>query len=442
MQNLAILGAGRSAGYLIHHLATVAVEKNWNLIVYDQDFEGYFSSFGRTENCHFKTANLSNYSVLEEIVQNSDIIVSVLPPSMHFAVARFCVLHQTHLVTASYISPEMRALGEIAREKNVILLNELGLDPGIDHLSAAKAISEIQSKGGEIVGFESHCGGLISENDCNGNPWKYKFTWNPRNVVLAGQGGKSKWLENGIIHEIDPSEVFNSIRCFELPNLGKLEAYPNRDSLSYIEQYNLSGVKTMFRGTLRRVGYCNAWQVLVKAGFANDEVGIDKQFANRKAWFKEITHCDSVDEWLNNLNISQIEIIEKIKYLELDNANTSIIEGLSYAAALQQILQEKWKLSETDKDEVLMVHKIDYFQNGEAFQYWATLRILGEGGAHTAMAKTVGLPLALGAIAIMEGKIQERGCLMPFNTNWGLEILQKLDALDIHFEEILQRIHR
>jgi len=441
VQKIAILGAGRSAGYLIDHLALVSKAKSWELKVYDQDFEGYFSSFGENLDCIFVSSNLSNRNVLESIVQYSDLVISVLPPSMHFGVARFCVLHGTHLVTASYISPEMKALHEVAIENDVVLLNELGLDPGIDHLSAAKAIFEIQEKGGEIIGFESYCGGLISENDCKGNPWKYKFTWNPKNVILAGQGGKSKWLANSEIHQISPSEVFKHVKRFHFPGLGEIEAYPNRDSLSYIDQYHLNGVKTMLRGTLRRVGYCNAWQILIDSGFTNDEKGRDMVFENRSAWFEFVTKCKSVEDWLLKLNVSEVEIIEKMKYLELDKTNTLPLENLSHAEHLQNILQDKWMLNESDKDEVLMVHKINYSINNNQFKYFATMRIIGEGGAHTAMAKTVGLPLALGAIAILDGSIKERGCLMPFNVIWGKQILLQLEGLGIQFTETTQQIN-
>ncbi len=441
MQKIAILGAGRSAGYLIDHLALVAKAKSWELKVYDQDFEGYFSSFGENVNCIFEQSNLADLKNLESIVRYSDLVISVLPPSMHFGVARFCVLHGTHLVTASYISPEMKALHDVAIENDVVLLNELGLDPGIDHLSAAKAIFEIQEKGGDIFGFESYCGGLITENDCQGNPWKYKFTWNPRNVVLAGQGGKSKWIANGELYQIAPTEVFKHVKRFDFPGLGEIEAYPNRDSLSYIDQYHLNGVKTMLRGTLRRVGYSQAWQVLIDAGFTDDEKGQELVFANRRVWFEFITKCKSVQDWLTKLYVNDSDVVEKMMYLDLDSENTLPLENLSHAAHLQNILQEKWKLNESDKDEVLMVHKIDYSINEIAFQYLATLRIIGEGGAHTAMAKTVGLPLALGAISILDGSIKERGCLMPFNVIWGKQILLQLEELGIQFVETTQQIN-
>ena len=440
MQKIAILGAGRSAGYLIDHLALVSKAKSWELKVYDHNFEGYFSSFGKNPNCIFEISNLADLKVLESIVIYSDLIISVLPPTMHFGVARFCVLHGTHLVTASYISPEMKALHDVAVENDVVLLNELGLDPGIDHLSAAKAIFEIQEKGGEIFGFESYCGGLITENNCLGNPWKYKFTWNPRNVVLAGQGGKSKWIEKGEFYQIASSEVFKHIKRFDFPGLGEIEAYPNRDSLSYIDQYHLNGVKTMFRGTLRRVGFSEAWQVLIDAGFTDDEKGQDLVFANRRDWFEFITKCKSVEDWFVQMDLTNSHVLEKLKFLELDLENTNSLENLSHAAHLQNILQEKWKLNETDKDEVLMVHQIGYTLDNTQFKYLATLRIIGEGGAHTAMAKTVGLPLALGAIAILEGIIKERGCLMPFDAIWGKQILLQLEELGIKFTESTQQI--
>ena len=434
MQKIAILGAGRSAGYLIDYLSDKSIENDWQVRVFDQNFEGYFLAFGKNEHCEFITTNLSDFQVLQAIVTESDLVVSVLPPSMHFNVARFCVLHQTHLVTASYVSPEMKALHEVALENNVILLNELGLDPGIDHLSAAKALHEIKELGGVIKGFESYCGGLIREEDCTGNPWKYKFTWNPRNVVLAGQGSNSKWLQHGTLFQVAPSELFQHAVTLDVPSIGTYDAYPNRDSLSYVDQYQLPGVKTMLRGTLRRKGYCEAWQVLVQFGFTNDELGQDVKFENRREWFKHLVKFDNVASWLSEINVPQ-EVKEKIQYLDLDNNQENVPENSSHASILLKLLESKWKLQDNDIDEVVMIHKIDYTLNNKNYCHYATLKVFGEGGAHTAMAKTVGLPLALGAQGILKGQILDRGCVMPFNTTWGAMILEQLRDLDVVFDE-------
>jgi saccharopine dehydrogenase-like NADP-dependent oxidoreductase len=434
MQKIAILGAGRSAGYLIDYLSDKSIENDWQVRVFDQNFEGYFHAFGKNEHCEFITTNLSDFQVLQGIVTDSDLVVSVLPPSMHFNVARFCVLHQTHLVTASYISPEMKALHEVALDNNVILLNELGLDPGIDHLSAAKALHKIKELGGVITGFESYCGGLIREEDCTGNPWKYKFTWNPRNVVLAGQGSNSKWLQQSTLFQVKPLELFQHPVTLNVPSMGTYDAYPNRDSLSYIEQYQLQGVKTMLRGTLRRKGYCEAWQVLVQFGFTNDELGQDVKFENRQEWFKHLVKFDNVDTWLSEINVPH-EVKEKIQYLELDNNQENVPENSSHASILLNLLESKWKLQDHDIDEVVMIHKIDYTLNDKNYCHYATLKVFGEGGAHTAMAKTVGLPLALGAQGILKGQILDRGCVMPFNTTWGAMILDQLRDLDVVFDE-------
>lgn len=439
MQKIAILGAGRSAGYLIDYLADKSIENNWQVTVFDQNFEGYFLSFGKNENCEFVSTNLSDFHALQEIVVQSDLIVSVLPPSMHFNVARFCVLHKTHLVTASYISPEMKALHEVAVGNNIILLNELGLDPGIDHISAAKVIVEIQEKGGEIIGFESYCGGLIREEDCTGNPWKYKFTWNPRNVVLAGQGSHSKWLKDGKEFQVLPMELFANSVTLNVPNFGSFDAYPNRDSLSYLEQYNLPHVKTMLRGTLRRKGYCEAWQVLVDAGFTNDENGQDLTFHNRQEWFSHLTSFSNVQTWLDTLDVNTA-IKEKLLYLDLSSETEKVVGNQSHANILLNLLVDKWKLEDSDKDEVVMIHKIIYKLKNHTFCHYSTLQVFGEGGAHSAMAKTVGLPLALGAQAILKEQILDRGCLMPFNTSWGGMILEQLRDFDIVFDETTEQL--
>ncbi len=434
MQKIAILGAGRSAGYLIDYLSDKSIENNWQVRVFDQDFEGYFNAFGKNEHCEFVATNLTDFQVLQDIVTESDLVVSVLPPSMHFNVARFCVLHQTHLVTASYISPEMKALHDVALDNNVILLNELGLDPGIDHLSAAKAIGEIEQKGGVITGFESYCGGLIREEDCLGNPWQYKFTWNPKNVVLAGQGSVSKWLKDGQTHQVTPSDLFKNAVTLNVPGFGTYDAYPNRDSLGYLDQYHLPNVATMLRGTLRREGYCEAWQILVQCGFTNDEVGQNRAFENRKQWFQSVVQFHNAETWLNEINVPH-DIKTKLQFLELDNEHQPVPKNYSNAMILLDLLESKWKLQDADIDEVVMIHKIEYQLNQKKYCLYATLKVFGEGGAHTAMAKTVGLPLALGAQGILKGQILDRGCVMPFNTTWGSMILDQLKDLDIVFDE-------
>lgn len=432
MRIVSVLGAGRSSGYLIDYLADSAFNHQFQLNVYDTQFQSLWDSFPKHPHVNYLVRNVLDPQVLSEIVGESYVVVSLLPPAFHIQVAKKCLELNCHLATASYISPEMKLLKEQAKSKQLIFLNELGLDPGLDHISAHHAFKQIREMGGEITGFESYCGGLISQNDCIGNPWEYKITWNPMNVVLAGQGGDSLWLKNGETFKIDWKNLFSHSQRIEVPKLGNFDGYPNRDSLIYIESYGLFGVDTMLRGTLRRVGYCEAWNYLVQAGFTDNQTIIPQEIKTQRQWFQWLTNKNKLVDWLDDLVINE-NSIEKIHYLELDSDKILVGDNLTSAQILLEILKVKWLLGASDKDEVIMMHKIDFVLAGRKGVYSSVLNVLGQGGAHSAMAKTVGLPLAMGTELIVNEQIKEFGVIMPFNDTWANYIKIKLENYDIQF---------
>ncbi|MGZ3919383.1 MAG: saccharopine dehydrogenase C-terminal domain-containing protein, partial [Bacteroidia bacterium] len=373
-------------------------------------------------------------------IQQHDFVISMLPAFMHGDVARDCVEYGKHMATASYVSAEMKALHETAKEKGLILLNECGLDPGIDHASAMKVIDEIKEKGGEVVSFKSFCGGLVAP-ESNDNPWGYKFSWNPRNVVLAGQG-TAQYLDRGLMKFIPYNRLFTQIDTIEIEPYGMFDAYANRDSIGYIDVYGLYSINTMLRGTLRQRGYCKAWNVFIKLGLTDDTSKITHA--------GELTYTSLIDSFLPNTNQSvkqklrnlmkdewDDEVEEMMEYLELfSDKKISMKEG-SPAQLLQNLLEEKWKLKENDKDMIVMQHQFEYRlpESDKIHRLDSSLAVLGRDQHHTAMALTVGLPLAITVKNFLTNKFTSTGVVVPVTKEIYAPLLTELEKFGIIFNE-------
>jgi len=438
---LTVLGAGRSAGFLIEYLTELVLERNFPRIwVIDRaPFSGFQMNEELKDCVNWLVADLEDDAFLDHVVETSDIVVSLLPVAMHLKVANLCLKHGKHLATASYVSDGMKALHSEAESKGLVFLNEMGLDPGIDHLSSSEMLKEINQWGGEVASYESYCGGLVnSESEKNPNPWGYKFSWNPRNVVLAGQGGDSVWLQDGSVCRVEPLDLFKHSKNIKIPgsNTTELDAYPNRDSLSYRDIYKLQSAKTLVRGTLRRNGYCSAWQCLVDAGFTSPE---KKREIQSSEWFFRQTGFQSVEDWTQEL-ISAQKIDEstrlKLNFLRLDEGVHG--ENESNADVLERILVERWKLEESDRDEVIMYHCIQYLMNERWYKMSSVMTLVGEGNGRTAMAKSVGLTLAMGVELLINNEIAQKGVVVPIFQPWGLKVLEKLKKFGIEFEEFIE----
>lgn len=438
---LTVLGAGRSAGFLIEYLTELVIERNfpWIWVIDRAPFSGFSMKEELKEHVNWLVADLDDDAFLDNVVETSDIVVSLLPVAMHLKVAKLCLKHGKHLATASYVSDGMKALHSEAESKGLVFLNEMGLDPGIDHLSSSEMLKEINQWGGEVAGYESYCGGLVnSESEKNPNPWGYKFSWNPRNVVLAGQGGDSVWLQNGSVCRVEPLDLFKHSKIIKIPgsNATELDAYPNRDSLNYREIYKLNTAKTLVRGTLRRTGYCAAWQCLVDAGFTSPEKNREIQGSN---WFYNITGFNRSEEWTAGLYAAQkIDELTRFKldFLRLDEG--ILLENESNADVLERILVDKWRLEESDRDEVIMYHSIKYLMNERWYRMSSVMTLVGEGNGRTAMAKSVGITLALGVELLINNEIAQRGVVVPIFQPWGLKVLDKLKKFGIEFEEFIE----
>jgi len=441
MRTILIIGAGRSASSLIQYLLNKSDAENLHLIIGDLSLVSAQKKTNNHPNATAISLDVFDKAQRNKAIQNADIVISMLPAHLHIEVAKDCIEYKKHMVTASYISDAMQELDVLAKENNLIFMNEIGLDPGIDHMSAMKVINDIRAKGGKMLLFESFCGGLVApESDTN--LWNYKFTWAPRNVVLAGQGGAAKFIQEGTYKYIPYWNLFRRTEFLEVEGYGRFEAYSNRDSLKYLDIYGLKNILTLYRGTIRRVGFSKAWNMFVQLGMTDDSYIMEgsenmnyRQFVNS---FLPYHPTDSVESKMRLiLKIDQDDIMWD-KLLELDLFNQNKIVGLknaSPAQILEKILGDSWTLQPKDKDMIVMYHKFGYEINGKKEQVDSEMVCLGENQIYTAMAKTVGLPVAMATLLILNGKIKTPGVQLPIREEVYLPILKELEEYGVVFHE-------
>lgn len=441
MRHILILGAGKSASHLIRFLLENARNQDLHLTIADLDVSHleYYGAFSD----YFSPIKLDVNDVenRRKFVKKADLVISMLPAFLHIEVAKECLQFKKHLVTASYISPELNGMQREVQSNGLIFLNEIGCDPGIDHMSAMQIIDRIKSEGGKMMLFESFTGGLVAPESDN-NLWNYKFTWNPRNVVLAGQGGAAKFIQEGSYKYIPYHYLFRRTEFLDIEGFGKFEAYANRDSLGYRDVYGLSDIKTMYRGTIRRVGFSRAWHVFVQLGMTDDSYKIEQ---SEKLTYREFINLflpyhptDSVElKFRHTLKIDQDDIIwDKFLSLDLFSSTKFIgVKNASPAQALQHILMDKWKLDPEDKDMIVMYHKFGYEINGQCKQIDSTLVVIGEDEKFTAMSKTVGLPVGIAALAILNGEIHTPGVTLPVSPEIYNPVMKALNSQKITFNE-------
>lgn len=441
MRSILIFGAGRSASSLIRYLLSKSESENLHLVVADLSLA---LAEKKTQNHPNATPIALNIFETEErkaAIKKATIVISMLPAHLHIEIAKDCIEFKKHLVTASYISDAMQELDEEAKKNNLIFMNEIGLDPGIDHMSAMKVIDDIRAKGGNMLLFESFCGGLVAP-ECDNNLWNYKFTWAPRNVVLAGQGGAAKFIQEGTYKYIPYGTVFRRTEFLEVEGYGKFEAYSNRDSLKYRSIYGLDDILTLYRGTIRRVGYSKAWNMFVQLGMTDDSYIMEdsenmsyRQFVNS---FLPYHPTDSVEiKTRLILKIDQDDIMwDKLLELDLFNPDKKVnLPNATPAQILEKILSDSWTLEPNDKDMIVMYHKFGYELNGKKQQIDSKMVCIGDDQTYTAMAKTVGLPVAMATLLILNGKITTPGVQLPIKKEVYLPILKELEEYGVVFNE-------
>lgn len=441
MRKILVIGAGRSASSLIKYLLDKSTTENLFITIADLSLQLAQKKTNNHPNSRAIAFDIFNDEQRKLEIQNSDIVISMLPAHLHIEVARDCITFKKHLVTASYISPAMQELDKEVKENNLVFMNEIGLDPGIDHMSAMKVLDEIRDKGGNILLFESFCGGLVAPESDN-NLWNYKFTWNPRNVVLAGQGGVAKFIQEGTYKYIPYNKLFRRTEFLEVEGYGRFEAYANRDSLKYRSVYGLEDALTVFRGTIRRVGYSRAWDILVQLGMTDDSYTIDD---SENMTYREFTNSflpyhptDTAEIKLRHAQkIDQDDIIwDKLVEIGLFNGDKKVVlKNATPAQILEKILNESWALEPEDKDMIVMYHKFGYELNGDKKQIDSTMVCIGDDQTYTSMAKTVGLPVAIATLKILNKEITTPEVQLPITKEVYNPILKELEDYGVIFKE-------
>lgn len=441
MRNILLIGAGRSSSSLITYLLNKSFVENLHITIADISLKNAENRILNHKNGTALELDIFNKTERQTAIKQADIVISMLPAHLHLNIAKDCLTFGKNMITASYISKEMKALNDEAVEKNLIFMNEIGLDPGIDHMSAMQVIDSIREKGGNMLLFESFTGGLVAP-ESDDNLWNYKFTWNPRNVVLAGQGGAAKFLQEGRYKYIPYHKLFRRTEILHIDGYGKFEAYANRDSLKYKSVYNLDTILTLYRGTIRRVGYSRAWNIFVQLGMTDDSYTIEdsenmsyRDFTNS---FLPYNPNDSVELKLRHcLKIDQDDIIwEKLLELNIFSSTKKIaLKNATPAQILEKILKDSWTLKEDDKDMIVMQHLFGYELNGKKYQIESSMVCIGDNQTYTAMAKTVGLPVAIATLKILNKEIKTPGVQIPINKEVYEPILKELKENGIIFKE-------
>ncbi|OWY21072.1 saccharopine dehydrogenase [Sphingobacteriales bacterium UPWRP_1] len=440
MKNILVLGAGKSATDLIAYLLQYAPQYDWFVTVGDYDLQTALVKVNNHPRGRAVFFDVHDADARANYIFTADIVASVLPAAFHILVAHDCLRFGKHLITPSYVSAQERALDADFKNAGLLFMGEIGLDPGIDHMSLMKMIHHLRSQNAQITEVRSYCGALIAPESDN-NPWHYKFTWAPMNVVLAGQGGTAQYLQNGSPRYIPYNRLFARHEVYEVPGYGTFEAYANRDSIPYRQTYQIEDVPTLLRGTLRKGGFCNAWQALVTLGLTDNQLQLTNPAALTYAGLTEAflpadsTASGSLPERTANfLGIHpQSEIMYRLNWLGLFSDVPLKNNPQTPAQALLHLLSEKWKLEPDDKDMIVMLHKVNYQLHGAHRAHTSVMVITGADADNTAIAATVGLPMAIMTKLALTHAIQLTGVHIPVMPQVYEPILTELQNYGIHF---------
>ncbi|MEJ7589720.1 MAG: saccharopine dehydrogenase C-terminal domain-containing protein [Ferruginibacter sp.] len=421
VKKILLLGAGKSATVLIDYLISEAGSHNWMIIIADANKDQVVAKIKNSLFAEAVAADITNDAQRAALIREAAIVISMMPPALHFLIAKDCVELGKNLLTASYLDNSIKGLGSAIREKGLLFICEMGLDPGIDHMSAMKIIDSIKANSGVITSFKSHCGGLVAPESDN-NPWHYKISWNPRNVVMAGRTG-AEYKMDGEIKYIQYTSLFDNCAEVNIDGYGSLAIYPNRDSLSYLPLYQLNNAATFLRTTIRHPSFCKAWNAIVQANLASDT---------------EIPHAAGLTfaKWSAAiLPFVDTGNKELLLFLGLFDEDLVPAEAKTSAAILQYLLETRLMMQPGDKDMIIMLHEIVYEHAGTVIKIESSLVVKGEDHLRTAMAKTVGLPLGIAAKMILNGTIQVKGLHIPIIKEIYEPVLVELEKAGICFTE-------
>ncbi len=421
MKTILLLGAGKSATVLIDYLLKESAENKWKLIIADVNKAQILLKTKHSPFAEAAELDITNDRERERLIHRAHVVISMMPPALHFLVAKDCVEYRKHLLTASYLDNNIKSLRDEIVQRKLLFICEAGLDPGIDHMSAMQIIDGIKAKGGTITSFKSHCGGLVAP-ESDHNPWHYKISWNPRNVVLAGKAGADYKINNEIEH-VDYKALFNNCATVRIDEIGELAIYPNRDSLSYIPLYKLNGVETFIRTTLRYPAFCEGWNAIVQADLANSETMIDTMQLSFASW------SAALKPFINDKNQALLQ------WLGLFDDGLVPVTAKTSADVLQWLLETKLAMEPADKDMIVMLHEIEFLLEDKRCKIESSLVVKGEDNLHTAMAKTVGLPLGIAAKLILTGALTITGLHIPIIKEIYEPVLKELEDNGIRFNE-------
>ncbi len=446
MKQVLVLGAGKSAPYLIARLLEFADRDDWRVVVGDLDRDTAAARIAGHPRGEAVAFDVNDSDQRDALVTRSDLVVNFLAPTFQSLIAWDCVNHGKPMISASYRSPELRALDADARRHGVLILSEMGLDPGIDNMSAAAIIDRVRRDNGRIASFRSYGSGIPS-NDQPHTPLRYVVTWNPRNVVMAGENG-AQYMESGLIKIVPYAQVFRRTWPVDVAGVGVLEAYANRDSLSYMEAFGLEHVHTMIRGTLRYPGWSELWSSLVRLGLPNEQLRIprlaERTYAEVVEMFlpQVVAGPDLVDRVARHLRVSPTgTVIDKMRWLGLFDDEPTGCAGDTAASMMTELLERKLPLEAGQRDMVVLLHDMDVlYDDRPAERIVSTLVARGEPDGFTAMSRTVGGPAALAARMVLRGELDLNGCLIPTEPAIYEPVLAALAEEGIAFEEAVTEL--
>jgi len=439
MKKILILGAGRSATSLIEYLLNESTSNDWKIRVCEFNLSLAEEAINGHPNATAVAFNITDDNQRRQEIGNADLVISMLPARFHALAVETCAELGVDTLTASYVTDEIKQLDQAFKDKNKVLIMECGLDPGIDHMSGMRVLDQIRNDGHELTGFETFTGGLLAPNN-HDNPWEYKFTWNPKNVVLAGQG-IVKFIQNGKLKYIPYHRLFRRYEMIHIPDYGYFEGYANRDSLKYLDVYGLHGIKTLYRGTLRKSGFCKAWNVFIQLGATDDSYQIEdvshmthREFINSFLYYNP---HDSIELKLAHyLRIDLgAEVMHRLKWLGIFDDEPIGLDKGTPAQILEHILKKKWTLDPNEKDMIVMWHKFDFIDNGKKRQIQSHMVLEGQDSKNTSMSLTVGLPLGIATKMVLNGQVKSTGILIPTSPELYNPILKELEMFNIKFVE-------
>jgi saccharopine dehydrogenase (NAD+, L-glutamate forming) len=433
-KKIILFGAGRSARHLVSFLVEGALAGKWNVVVADTNVSHWQSEYGSIDNVQFISGDANSADFRHELIAHSSLVISMLPAFMHAEVVKDCINFHVHVFTPSYVSQEVNDMHELALQEDVLVLNEMGVDPGIDHISAMEIIHRLKSQGAEIESFESYTGGLVAPAS-DDNLWGYKISWNPRNIILAGSTGHAMYRENDKLRMVPYFKLFDEVDTVIASDGVSYDAYPNRNSVHYLELYGLEKVHKLVRGTLRKQGYCKGWAFLVKNGFVNDDTKIP--VGEFSTWAELSQSLLGMNFNIKNENEQVASMLNEIGIFSDEPLSK---EELTCAQHLQQLLEKKWVLKEGDRDMIVMVHKFGYALEGKKYMLTSSMVLEGDDEFKTAMSKTVGMPIAFAVERLFNGDFSSRGVQIPVTAEFYQPLLRDLHNYGISFIETLEEV--